>query len=101
MEIIPGTEAGMHRHIVSVYFYDHSASAAVYAVRKRSVSAGGSGLDAAFVLMADRLPVSGRYAVIPILAAGILCCGGLEFFNRYRMHMYNTLLEQYKKRKKI
>ena len=53
MEIIPGTEAGMHRHIVSVYFYDHSASAAVYAVRKRSVSAGGSGLDAAVVL--DRL----------------------------------------------
>ena len=54
-----------------------------------------------FVLMADRLPVSGRFAVIPILAAGILCCGGLELFNRYRMHMYNTLLEQYKKRKKI
>ena len=54
-----------------------------------------------FVLMADRLPVSGRFAVIPILAAGILCCGGLELFNRYRMHMYNTLLEQYKKRKRL
>ena len=30
------------------------------------------------MLTADRLPVSGRFAVIPILAAGILCCGGLE-----------------------
>ena len=54
-----------------------------------------------FVLSAGSLPVSGRFAVFPILAAGIFCCGGLEFFNRYRMHMYNTLLEQYKKRKKI
>lgn len=53
------------------------------------------------VLASDRVPVFGETAAILILGAGILCCGGLELFNRYRMHMYNTLLEQYKKRKKI
>ena len=52
-------------------------------------------------LAVNGLPVSGRFAALPILAAGILCCGGLELFNRYRMHMYNTLLEQYKKRKRL
>lgn len=40
-----------------------------------------------------------RAALIPVLALGMLCCVGLELFNRYRAHMYNSLLEQYKKRK--
>lgn len=40
-----------------------------------------------------------RGALIPVLAVGMLCCVGLELFNRYRAHMYNTLLAQYKKRK--
>lgn len=40
-----------------------------------------------------------RTAWIPALLLGMLCCVGLELFNRYRAHMYNTLLEQYKKRK--
>lgn len=42
-----------------------------------------------------------RSALLPALAIGGLCCMGLEIFNRYRAHMYNTLLEQYKRRKKL
>lgn len=34
-----------------------------------------------------------------ILPAGMFCCAGLELFNRCRAHMYNALLEQYKRRK--
>lgn len=34
-----------------------------------------------------------------VLLAGICCCAGFELFNRCRAHMYNALLEQYKKRK--
>lgn len=43
----------------------------------------------------------GREALAPALAAGVACGLGLELFNRYRAHMYNTLLEQYKRRKRI
>ena len=35
------------------------------------------------------------------LLAGILCCAGFELFNRCRAHMYNVLLEQYKKRRQL
>lgn len=36
---------------------------------------------------------------VPVLLAGLFCCAGFELFNRCRAHMYNTLLEQYKKRR--
>lgn len=39
-------------------------------------------------------------ALLPALILGVLCCIGLEIFNRYRAHMYNTLLEQYKRRRR-
>lgn len=38
-------------------------------------------------------------ALVPALGAGILCCIGLELFNRRRARMYNLLLQQYKKRR--
>lgn len=34
------------------------------------------------------------------LLAGLLCCIGFELFNSCRAYMYNTLLEQYKRRKR-
>ena len=34
-----------------------------------------------------------------VLLAGVLVCAGFELFNRCRAHMYNALLEQYKKRR--
>lgn len=43
----------------------------------------------------------GKTAAALIVGAGVLCCLGLEIFNRYRAHMYNTLLEQYKRRKRV
>lgn len=36
-----------------------------------------------------------------ILLAGLCVCCGFELFNRYRAHMYNRLLEQYKKRRHV
>lgn len=36
-----------------------------------------------------------------ILAAGLLGCAGFELFNRCRAHMYNALLEQYKRRRRL
>lgn len=36
-----------------------------------------------------------------MLPVGLLCCMGFELFNRCRAHMYNTLLEQYKRRKQL
>lgn len=36
-----------------------------------------------------------------ILLFGLLCCAGLELFNRCRAHMYNTLLAQYKRRRGV
>lgn len=40
-----------------------------------------------------------RVALLLALGAGVVCCVCFELFNRYRAHMYNTLLEQYKRRK--
>lgn len=37
----------------------------------------------------------------PVVLIGVFSCLSLELFNRYRAHMYNTLLQQYKKRKQI
>lgn len=42
-----------------------------------------------------------RAALFPALGAGVMCCVGFELFNRYRAHMYNTLLEEYKRRKRL
>ncbi|MBS6396785.1 MAG: hypothetical protein KH452_06495 [Clostridiales bacterium] len=39
-------------------------------------------------------------ALIPVILPGVFCCAALEIFNRYRAHMYNTLLAQYKRRKR-
>lgn len=39
-------------------------------------------------------------ALLLALILGVLCCMGLEVFNRYRTHMYNSLLEQYKRRRR-
>lgn len=38
---------------------------------------------------------------LPVLLLGIFGCLTLEMFNRYRVYMYNTLLQQYKKRKQL
>lgn len=40
-------------------------------------------------------------ALAPAVVIGAGCCIFLELFNRYRAYMYNTLLEQYKKRKRL
>ncbi len=40
-------------------------------------------------------------AAFPVVLIGVFSCLSLELFNRYRAHMYNTLLQQYKKRKQI
>lgn len=42
-----------------------------------------------------------RAALLPVLVLGVLSCAALEIFNRYRAHMYNTLLAQYKRRKRL
>lgn len=42
---------------------------------------------------------TGQNVGMLILTVGLLCCVCLELFNRYRTHMYNELLKQYKKRK--
>ncbi len=49
----------------------------------------------------EMLYQTGTDLVVFLLAllAGILCCAGFELFNRCRAHMYNVLLEQYKKRR--
>lgn len=42
------------------------------------------------------------YRVLDLmLLAGLCGCAGFELFNRYRAHMYNRLLDQYKKRKRV
>jgi len=43
---------------------------------------------------------SKKITIIFIILLGVICCCGLEIFNRYRTHMYNMLLEQYKRRRK-
>ena len=40
-------------------------------------------------------------AAFPVVLIGVFSCLSLELFNRYRAYMYNTLLQQYKKRKQI
>lgn len=42
-----------------------------------------------------------RTALFLALAAGVICCVCFELFNRYRAYMYNTLLEEYKRRKRL
>lgn len=42
-----------------------------------------------------------RATLIFALAAGVICGVVFELFNRYRTHMYNTLLEEYKRRKSL
>jgi len=41
-----------------------------------------------------------KAALVPVIILGVFCCAVLEIFNRYRAHMYNTLLAQYKRRKR-
>lgn len=43
---------------------------------------------------------AGSRMIFRMLLAGLGVCGGFELFNRYRAHMYNRLLEQYKRRRR-
>lgn len=48
----------------------------------------------------QRQEPAGTGLLLLMLLAGVVGCAGFELFNRCRAHMYNTLLEQYKKRRK-
>ena len=53
--------------------------------------------------VSEMLYETGTGPAVPLLMlfAGLLGCGGFELFNRCRAHMYNALLEQYKRRKQL
>ncbi len=57
-------------------------------------------LGAAFLWGIFCLRVTDAAALL-VLLPGVFGCLSLEVFNRYRAHMYNTLLQQYKKRKQV